>query len=376
MDLVCFSHLRWDFVYQRPQHLMSRAADSRRVFFIEEAVYGDQEDGYTLNLNDDSVIVVKPHLNHAAEGDHLSRQKKIIADLFTAQGINKYICWYYTPMMLDLGEDLNPSAVVYDCMDELSAFKFADPKLLENEQRLFDKADIVFTGGQSLYDSKKTRHANVHCFPSSIDYKHFAKARTILTEPEDQAHIPYPRLGFFGVVDERFDIELLRDAATRMPDHQFVIIGPVVKIDPAILPTMKNIHYLGSKQYNELPQYIAGWDIALILFALNESTKFISPTKTPEYLAAGKPVISTAIADVVRPYGEQGLVHIVHSGEELEKEAKAELDKKYKAAWLANVDSMLSGNSWDNTWKQMSSLIAGVIKEKQQSEPIKKEAYV
>jgi UDP-galactopyranose mutase len=193
---------------------------------------------------------------------------------------------------------------------------------------------------------------------------HFGKARTAKTDPIDQSDIPHPRLGFFGVIDERFDRELLNQVALQKPDWNFVIIGPVVKIDPESLPKHSNIHYLGAKKYDELPAYLAGWDIALLLFARNESTRFISPTKTPEYLAAGKPVISTSIRDVVRPYGEQKLVEIADTPDEFVYAAEKILSQSNDAEWLGRVDSFLANVSWDKTWKQMSDLIDAVIERK------------
>jgi UDP-galactopyranose mutase len=159
------------------------------------------------------------------------------------------------------------------------------------------------------------------------------------------------------VLDERFDIDLIEQAAKARPDWQFVLIGPVVKIDPASLPHLDNIHYLGGKDYKELPSYVAGWDVAVIPFAMNESTRYISPTKTPEYLAAGKPVISTPIRDVVSPYGENKLVHIASNAKEFIKCAEAILKKKNTKSWLNKVDAFLAGNSWDRTWSQMAKHI-------------------
>ncbi|HSK63402.1 MAG TPA: glycosyltransferase, partial [Pyrinomonadaceae bacterium] len=221
---------------------------------------------------------------------------------------------------------------------------------------------LVFTGGQSLYEAKRNQHASVFAFPSSIDREHFMQARAPLTDPADQQDIPHPRLGFFGVVDERFDVDLLAEASRLRPDWHFVIIGPVVKIDPEILPKRENIHYLGNKSYQDLPAYIAGWDVALLLFAQNESTRFISPTKTPEYLAAGKPVVSTPIQDVVCPYGQMGLVRIANDAPELIAAAEdllaAEANRK---SWLATVDEFLGQMSWDETWARMSKLIDDVV---------------
>ena len=209
-------------------------------------------------------------------------------------------------MSLAFSDHLAPGLIVYDCMDELSAFRGAPPELVEREVELMCRANLVFTGGYSLYEAKRQRHDNAHPFPSSVDVEHFAAARRPQHDPDDQAEIPHPRLGFYGVIDERLDIALIEQVARMRPDWQIVLVGPVVKIDPAELPQRDNIHYLGGKTYDELPQYLSGWDVAIMPFALNESTRFISPTKTPEYLAGGCPVVSTPITDVVRTYGDTG----------------------------------------------------------------------
>jgi UDP-galactopyranose mutase len=264
-------------------------------------------------------------------------------------------------MALGFSSHLKPLVTVYDCMDELSAFRGAPPILLDRETELFGKADLVFTGGQSLYEAKRERHRSVYAFPSSIEGAHFAQARQAQPDPEDQAAIPHPRMGFYGVLDERFDIELLRGLAAARPDWHLVMIGPVVKIHPDELPKAPNIHYLGMKSYDELPRYLAGWDVALLLFALNESTRFISPTKTPEYLAAGKPVVSTPIRDVVRPYGDAGLVHIAATVPEFEAATVKALAQVDDAGWRSQVDAFLQQNSWDITWTKMATLIAEAI---------------
>jgi UDP-galactopyranose mutase len=366
IDLVCFSHLRWDFVYQRPQHLLSRCAKDRRVFFIEEPIFGNSSMRLEVRETNDDVYVVVPHLPDGLRSDIAitAVMREMIYKLFLDHAIDDYVFWYYTPMALRFTGGFTPLASVYDCMDELSAFKDAPQSLTAFEKDLFRRVDLVFTGGQSLYEAKRDQHRAVYAFPSSIDASHFGKARNAGTEPSDQANIPYPRLGFFGVIDERFDRELLNEVALRKPDWHFVIVGPVVKIDLESLPKHPNIHYLGAKKYDELPAYLAGWDIALLLFARNDSTRFISPTKTPEYLAAGKPVISTSIRDVVRPYGEQKLVEIADTPDEFIYAAEKILLRPNDAEWLARVDAFLANVSWDKTWKQMSDLIDGVIERK------------
>lgn len=370
LDLICFSHLRWDFVYQRPQHLLTRCARDRRVFFVEEPFFGNGSMRLDVREREGGVRVVVPHLPDGLSSEVAT--SAILAEmtrrLFIDNGIREYVFWYYTPMALSFTSHFTPVAAIYDCMDELSAFKGAHSRLQDFEKELFQRVDLVFTGGQSLYEAKRNQHPAVYAFPSSIDVPHFSKARATKADPQDQVNIPHPRLGFFGVIDERFDIELLDSLATERPDWHFVMIGPVVKIDPDSLPKHPNIHYLGAKKYEELPDYLAGWDVALLLFARNESTRFISPTKTPEYLAAGKPVISTSIRDVVQPYGELGLVHIADTASDFVRAAEEVLaNSQTSPGWLARVDDFLSNMSWDKTWEQMSLLLNQVVEAQRES---------
>lgn len=366
IDIICFCHLRWNFVYQRPQHLLSRFARKHRVFVIEEPVFGAGDNHMEITVDDASKAwIITPHLKgHPETTDVLAAQQSLLNRLLITLHIKDYIVWYYSPMALPWSNHLKPALVIYDCMDELSAFKFAPPSLVELEQKLLKKADIVFTGGKSLYEAKKHLHRNIYLFPSSIDKAHFFIARTNVDEPSDQVTIPHPRLGFYGVLDERLDIQLLKDIAALRPDWHFILIGPVIKIDPKDLPQAPNIHYLGNKSYNELPRYLAGWNIAMMPFALNESTRFISPTKTPEYLAGGKQVIATPIKDVISPYGEEGLVQIVATPDQFVAAGATALTNIHYDDWLLKVDAFLGGISWDKTWQSMVLLIQEAIKSK------------
>lgn len=369
-DLVCFSHLRWNFVYQRPQHLLTRFAKHNRVFVVEEPIFHDAPDKLHISEPIKNVFVAVPHLQHGLPHEAvLQKQREMVSNLLSVMEINSFVSWYYTPMALTFTNHLTPAVTVYDCMDELAAFKFAPTELKEQEQLLMQKADVVFTGGYSIYEAKKTKHPNIYPFPSSIDKAHFAAARTITADPQDQTAIPHPRFGFYGVIDERFDIDMIAGAATARPDWQFVLIGPVVKIDPATLPKNENIHYLGGKSYEELPKYLSGWDVAVIPFAMNESTRYISPTKTPEYLAAGKPVISTPIRDVVSPYAENKLVNIASNAAEFVIHGDRIIAQGTTPEWLARVDSFLSGNSWDKTWSEMCKQIELVLQQASISKP-------
>ncbi len=361
--VICFCHLRWDFVYQRPQHLLSRFARTRDVYVFEEPKPADQDQGPSLDLRVDErsgVVVATPRLPDGLDGwgrDAVLRQ--LLDELIALKEIRRPVLWYYTPMMLPFSRHLEASATVYDCMDELANFKFAPPELVELERELFDRADAVFTGGYSLYEAKRDRHRNIHPFPSSVDRAHFGHARGLKDEPADMAGLPHPRLGFYGVIDERMDLDLLAKVADARPDWTLVMVGPVVKIHESDLPRRPNLHYLGGKTYAELPAYLASWDVALMPFAVNEATRFISPTKTPEYLAAGKPVVSTPITDVVRHYGELGGVKIAADAEAFVRACDEALALAAGPAseWLGEVDKMLAELSWDQTHLRMSSLV-------------------
>ena len=370
-DLICFSHLRWHFVYQRPQHLMSRASRMGRVFYFEEPAFTTFSDKLRIETDPVSgVIVVTPELSKSVKNEKPEdanfniRLMKLVDELIKRFDIKDFVAWYYAPMALAFSELLVPKAIVYDCMDELSAFKFAPAELVALEKKLMTRADIVFTGGHRLYQAKKTFHQNIYPFPSAIDKSFFYPARTVLAEPADQIPIPHPRLGFFGVIDERFDIDLVKKMAELKPEWQFIFIGPVVKIEESSLPRNKNIHYLGMKDYTDLPAYISGWDLCIMPFAINASTEFISPTKTPEFLAAGKRVISTPIHDVVHPYGDKGLVGIAETAGGFIEIAGHFLQEKKDPLWLGKVDEYLSTISWDKTWTNMDALIAQVLKQK------------
>ncbi len=406
--LLCFSHLRWDFVTQRPQHLLTRAARTHRVVYWEEPMPAEGVPRLELLDGGDGVTRAVPRLPAGLDEAAVDAAQRRLLDGFLAAppgggqgggqggagrpgagrpgermvgegtagaslaGTNSAgavpagaggpaVAWFYTPMAMGFAGHLDAGVTVYDCMDELSAFHFASPRLLLLERHLFRRADLVFTGGRSLYEGKRARHSSVHCFPSSIDAAHFGRARPGGGgdgEPADQAAIPHPRVGFFGVVDERMDLALLGAVAALRPDWQFVMIGPVAKIDPDDLPRAGNVHWLGGRGYADLPAYLSGWDAGFMPFALNEATRFISPTKTPEYLAAGVPVVSTPIADVVRPWGEEGLVGIAAGAPATVAALDEALGPRGRSAgWLARVDRKLARLSWDRTWSEMLTLI-------------------
>jgi glycosyltransferase involved in cell wall biosynthesis len=367
-DIVCLSHLRWDFVFQRPQHLLTRFARESRVFYVEEPEFHQGAPSLSVSLRENGVHVVVPRLpQDLGPEEQASLQKDLIDDLLRRYAVRRFVLWYYTPMALAFSRHLRPLAIVYDCMDELSAFAGAPRALREREAELMVRADLVLTGGQSLYEAKKNLHPNVHAFPSSVDVAHFAQARKGPEEPADQAPIARPRLGYFGVIDERMDLDLVRGVALARPDWQLVFLGPTAKIDPASFPKLPNVHALGRKAYEELPAYVAGWDVAMLPFARNESTRFISPTKTPEYLAAGRPVVSTSIRDVVRPYGQQGLARIADEVDDFVAAAEAALAEDPEPR-QRRADAFLSKISWERTWSAIRRLMSDTLETREETD--------
>ncbi|MBC8075252.1 MAG: glycosyltransferase [Chloroflexales bacterium] len=367
--LVVFSHLRWDFVFQRPQHLLSRLAQRHRILFIEEPIHQpDTEPHWQRTSPVANVTVARLHTPEPAPAfhdAHVATIDALVPALLRDEGIDSYVLWLYTAQALPHAQALAaahaPQAVVYDCMDELSAFLHAPRELLDREAALLAWADLVFTGGPSLYEAKRHRHPHAYCFPSSVDAAHFRGAQAAIPEAEDQAALPHPRLGFYGVIDERFDVPLLAELAAAHPEWQIVLVGPVVKIDQDDLPRSPNIHYMGMRSYDHLPSYLAGWNVCLLPFALNDATRFISPTKTLEYMAAERPIVSTPITDVVQPYGEivyigagpQGFIAMC------EQALAATADERERR--FVAMRHVLAQTSWERTVQSMETLIDKVV---------------
>jgi UDP-galactopyranose mutase len=363
-------------VFQRPQHLMTRFAQTMPVYFVEEPAFeGDSPPYLACYQIAKNLTVITPHMpSDLPYTDAVPEQKRLLADFFLRAGVNTPVLWFYTPEALELANALPAAVTIYDCMDELSAFQGASAELNRLETALLDRADIVFTGGMSLYEAKRERHHNVHAFPSAVDATHFGQARNRFPDPPDQIAIPHPRIGFFGVIDERLDRDLVAAVARQRPDWQLILVGPVVKIDPESLPRAPNIRYLGGKKYEDLPRYIANWDAAMMPFACNGATRFISPTKTPEYLAAGRPLVSTPIVDVVRGWGHLEAVRIAATPTEFVSEAAIALSLSESAlsdrapGWLQAADRELEQISWDRTWARMTELITDNLAGRRETE--------
>ncbi len=353
MDLICFSHRRWNFVYRRPQHLMTRAANKYNVHFFEEPLISDKPDGYSSYISTEGIHIVIPNLKDEHAGGINKRLEIIFRSFLESECITNYIFWYYTPMMRNFTENFTPKLIVYDCMVNLDINKNGNSFMLAAETKLLKEAQLVFTSSIGLYKAKKNLHQQVSCYPGSVDFEHFAAARLKLPDPEDQKNIPYPRIGYFGIIDDRIDVALLKKLAELKAEYHFILIGPVNKIDPEKLPKNKNIHYLGLKNYEDLPAYCSNWDLAFSPFIINETTKYLSPANTPEYLAAGLPVVATNLEELYNNYGDADLVQIINNENDFITLAEGYLQKDDKIERRAYADSFLKLNSWDLTWEDI-----------------------
>lgn len=357
-DLVCFSPRRWDCGYGRPQHLLSRASQSWRVWYVEETVWCE-----TLRLDvrpvDARIQVVVPHLPQGIDGQTALRlQRQLINQFLEAQQLTDFIAWYYTPADLLFTDHLQPRLTVYDCTDELSVD--TSPSLAAAEERLMQRADLVYADSHRLYEAKQHAHPQVFAFPSCVDLGQFGPGRGTLPDPDDQRGLTHPRLGYCGVIDERVNFSLLAELSQRQPNWQFILLGPVVGIDPAGLPQGPNLHYLGLKDDQELPAYFGNWQVALLPFAINEATRHLNPTRTSEYLAANLPVVSTPVRDVVHGYGGCRHVLIGDAAPAFEKAVALALTIQHGTDWQP-VDDLLLNQSWDETWQHMQQLIDGQL---------------
>lgn len=368
--IICFAHLRWNLVFQRPQHIMTRLADSFDVLYWEEPSEdeGCRHPRIERERLGDGIERLVPVLPAGlAEAERDAQLAGLLGEVLAEISAPR-IFWYYTPMMLGFSAAARADLVVYDCMDELANFAFAPADIADREAALMARADFVLCGGKSLYEARIGRHPDLHCVPSGVDVAHFARGADGLPDPVDQAGLPRPRLGFYGVIDERMDLSLLTAVAAARPEWSFVMVGPVVKIAAADLPQAPNIHWLGRKDYDELPAYAAGWDIALMPFARNASTAFISPTKTPEYMASGLPVVSTSIRDVVSGYGGLTGVRIADDPARFVEACEDLLaaPEAARAVWQTEARDCLADKSWDGIaariTRELESALAGAAR--------------
>ncbi|WP_295902763.1 glycosyltransferase [uncultured Bdellovibrio sp.] len=340
-DLLVFSHVSWNSEFQRPQHLMTRYARYRRVFFVEPLSYENHEDPFLdLHVLEERLCIVTPHLakSLSKEQNH-EIMTVLLLGLINSASIENYSCWYYDPQALAFSDRLTPDFIVYDCVKPLVDSEGKSSFTGEMEKNLLKKADLVVNGN-----------------PVPPEGNGLRKAREFILDPEDQKHIDFPRLGFVGIIDERVDLSFLKEVALLKPQWQFVLIGPIVQISAADLPVENNIHYLGAKKYNELAPYLSNWDCAILPLRKTELAQYTSPMRIPEYLAAGLPIVSMAFFNTLEPYKKNHLIEVAHTPDEFVHKVESLLPFKNNVEHRQKIDHFFEEMSWEETWKSMAQL--------------------
>ena len=354
-DLLVFSHHRWDQLFHRPQHLFTRYAKYRRVFFVESPIFGMTEiPRLFLKETTENVLTVVPHLPHEFGPMQMETLlADLVDELIYEEELIDFTVWYDSPKAWAYTQHLTPEAVIYDCDQDH-----------DDDKDLMARANIVFASSPSLCEKKEQEHSNVHSCPSAINHPHFKQARLKLTAPDDQINIPHPRIGFYGNVDEKLNTHLISEMAKLRPDFHFIILGPCSNSKQ--LPKAPNIHYLGQKDYYSLPLYLAGWDCTMMPYHTDESTQYMYPAKILEFIAAGKPVVSTMLKDIVNPYVTRRLIHVAEDSIAFIQAIEAAMEDKKNPEWIDRVDHFLKDHSWDQTFSRMAKIEEDLLKNRHQ----------
>jgi glycosyltransferase involved in cell wall biosynthesis len=375
--IIVHSHLKWDWVWQRPQQFLSRFAKRHPILFVEEPVGKEGVSAPRAVLRElpgvPNIVVVQTEFPPEMLGDREqldAEQFRLVNSVLSGplgRRFDRPVQWFYDPMAVTaFAQQMNERAIVYDCMDQLSQFRGAPAELVKRERELLALADVVFAGGPRIHEAKREANRNCYCYGCGVDVEHFSKARSAETViPTDVAQLGGPKLGFFGVVDERMDYDLVAAVADAHPEWQVVIIGPATKVDPAHFPQRANLHWLGGRDYGQLPAYVKSFDVCLMPFAINEATEFINPTKALEYMATGTPIVSTAIRDVVLQFSD--VVDV--AGSHAEFIAACERAVAAPREQVITKGQLLARrNSWESIVKRMQGHIADVLQKQERLE--------
>jgi glycosyltransferase involved in cell wall biosynthesis len=355
--IIVHCHLCWDWVWQRPQQFLSRLSQRHQILFVETVAPDPALEKAvarfrtTEDLPNITILRLQFPSSKWSDGKFVDQERRrLVKEYVAGPGAGKYenpVQWFYDPMAVTaFAGQMEEILTVYDCMDELSKFKGAPPEIIQREAELLARADVVFTGGRKLFESKSQHHENCHFYGCGVDGDHFGKARSASTGvPPELAKLAKPVLGYFGVIDERLDYDLIAALADANPKGSVAMVGPVIKVEESALPRRKNIHWLGQRAYNDLPSICKGFDVCLMPFALNAATEYINPTKALEYMATGRPIVSTAVADVVRNFGT--VCQIARSPDEFMKLCRDAAEKPDRKR-IEDGFKMVNENSWES----------------------------
>jgi glycosyltransferase involved in cell wall biosynthesis len=371
--IIVHCHLCWDWVWQRPQQFVSRLSRRHKILFIETIGPDPQLLTPFARFRTDeqfpNVTLLRLQFPSWRWGDSDfvdCERRRLVKEFLGGPAAGQFenpVQWFYDPMAASsfVGH-MGEIATVYDCMDELSKFSEAPPEIIGREAGLLAMADVVFTGGRRLYENKRRMNSNCHFYGCGVDVEHFGKASGSETKiPEDIASLPRPVLGYFGVVDERMDYELVAKLADANPNGSVVMVGPALKVDKVPLPRRHNLHWLGQRAYADLPAYAKAFDVCLMPFALNAATEFINPTKALEYMATGRPVVSSAVPDVVRNFGS--VIKVAGDHDEFITSCQRAIKQKDAAAIESGM-RMASENSWESIVTRLEEHLDAALRNK------------
>ncbi len=364
--IVCFSDISWNVKFQRPHQLFSQAKRINIIIFIEKPLL--QRSGkpnHFISRVSDNILILTPVItDEDPESTIHETVEQLLTEKLKSHNTTEYICWYYSPKAINYSQKLTPKLIIFDCMDECCGYEGADTEVNESEKKLLEVTDLVFTGGRSLCNAKKLLHKNVHLFPDSIDYERFngntkQAKKNIIKKPA-------AKIGYFGVIDERLDLNLLDKIAANKPKWKFEIAGPIVENMHGKLPERKNITFTGDIRDEEIPSIIGEWDAAILPYSKNNSTENTAPSRLLVYFAANKNIVSTSINDIVHYFGENGMVRIADEPDDFVKALEAAIKYKPEAEWQKKVDSIIRKTTWEKTWNGMSKKINKLLSDTDQ----------
>ncbi|MBN1593755.1 MAG: glycosyltransferase [Candidatus Coatesbacteria bacterium] len=351
-------------LWQRPQQIAVRIANRHPVLYVwpryaSELARRKSKSEFTPSDGAKGVHLLAPLLlpfERAIKGIYRINLKTISSLISAAlpriDADGRPVLWFYAPRFAPIIDSLDHAAVVYDIMDEHSAFGFARRETMELERRLLESADVVFAGTNALAERKAEFAPDIKYYPCGVEFDHFSSALGgSLPVPAALSEVEGPVIGYFGAVDDRLDFDMIFAVARAYPEWNFLLAGPWLSSrQRSELETTGNIILPGLVDYSELPAYLARFDVAILPFVLNKLTLHIHPTKALEYLASRTPVISTAIPDVVKFYS--GIIDIVSTADEFASAVERALEKPNEDA-IERGFELARSSSWENMVENM-----------------------
>jgi hypothetical protein len=370
--LMVFSHMAWNPGQGRTPQLMAALAGRWQILFVEAPRHAAGAARLESRAIRAGLTVLTLTTPAPAAGFHDDAQAfgvTLLREELAGRRLKIDIAWLDTPMAWPLAQALGIACLAYDCLEGPPASLQFDAALLhQRESALMRTAALMVAAGPSLFNAHRHRHANLHCVCSAVHAEHFSPASLELTSARArrghvlQSSLARPRLGYFGSIDERLDLDLLAALADRQPGWAFVMVGSVAGIAAERLPQRRNIHWLGEQDDALLPYLLAGWDLALMPYVVSEATRFLMPSQTLEYMAGYQPIVSTPVRDVQALYAPA--VTIAAPQAEAFSSACEEVlaeSARARSARLIDMARIVARHAWANTADFVHGLLDEVL---------------